>query len=73
MARFTIGRPITTTESTIEVDPGLRPGSHRFQLEVETDDGRVSPPDIVTVRVVDGTTDPIVPRDPVRDRERRPG
>jgi hypothetical protein len=67
VARFTVGRPITTREPVIEVDPGLRPGTHRFQLEVETGDGRVSKPDVVAVTVVDGITDPFVLRDILRD------
>lgn len=67
MARFIVGRPITTKEPFIEVDPGLRPGTHRFQLEVETADGRVSRPDVASVTVVDGITDPFVLRDIVRD------
>ena len=67
MARFSIGRPIATREPFIEVDPGLRPGIHRFQLEVETLDGRVSKPDFVSVTVVDRVTDPIVLRDVVTD------
>jgi hypothetical protein len=58
VARFSVGRPITTREAFIEVDPGLRTGTHRFQLEVETGDGRVSRPDVVTVTVVDSITDP---------------
>ena len=63
MARFSIGRPIATREPFIEVDPGLSPGTHRFQLEVQTDDGRISPPDVVAVVIVDRITDPIVLRD----------
>lgn len=67
MAQFTIGKPITTKEPTIEVDAGLKPGTHRFQLEVENADGRVSRPDVTTVTVVDGITDPLVLRDIVSD------
>ena len=67
MARFAVGRPITTREPVIEVDPGLGPGPHRFQLEVETGDGRVSKPDVVTVTVVEGITDPFVLRDIIRN------
>jgi hypothetical protein len=58
VARFSVGRPITTREAFIEVDPGLRTGTLGFQLEVETGDGRVSRPDVVTVTVVDRITDP---------------
>ena len=67
MARFAVGRPITTREPVIEVDPGLKAGTHRFQLEVETADGRVSKPDVITVTVVGDTTDPVVLRDIIRD------
>jgi hypothetical protein len=67
VARFAVGQPITTRESVIQVDPGLKPGTHRFQLEVETADGRVSKPDVIAVTVVEGTTDPIVLRDIIRD------
>lgn len=67
MARFAVGRPITTREPVIEVDPGLSPGTHRFQLEVETGDGRVSKPDVVAVTVVEGITDPFVLRDIIRN------
>jgi hypothetical protein len=63
VATFSIGKPITTREPFIEVDPGLKPGTHRFQLEVETTDGRLSPPDVVAVTVVDRITDPLVLRD----------
>ncbi len=73
MARFAVGQPITTREPFIEVDPGLPPGTHRFQLEVVTDDGRVSPPDVITVTVVDGVTDPFVLRDIVSDVVRNIG
>ena len=53
MARFAVGVPITTREPFIQVDAGLKPGGHRFQLEVETADGRVSTPDAATVMVID--------------------
>lgn len=67
MARFTVGKPIVTKDPSIEVDPGLKPGTHRFQLEVVTGDGRVSKPDVTTVTVVDGITDPFVLRDIVTE------
>lgn len=64
MARFAVGQPITTREPTIEVDAGMSVGIHRFQLEVVTHDGRVSPPDTVAVRIVRLVLDPT---NPVRD------
>jgi hypothetical protein len=53
MASFVIGRPITTAESTVVVDAGLRPGLHRFRLEVVDDSGLVSRPDEAVVQVQD--------------------
>ena len=53
MASFAVGVPITTRESFIQVDAGLKPGKHRFQLEVVTADGRVGKPDAATVTVID--------------------
>ena len=58
MARFAVGVPITTKEPFIQVDAGLKPGGHRFQLEVVTADGRVSDPDVATV-VVTETSNPV--------------
>lgn len=51
MARFVVGQSITTREPVIEVDGGLRPGKHRFQLQVQTSDERKSEPDTVVVEV----------------------
>ena len=53
MATFTIGVPISTTEPVITVDAGLKPGVHRFQLEVVTSDRRVSKPDFADVEVIE--------------------
>ncbi len=64
MARFTIGEPITTAEPFIQVDAGLKPGRHRFQLEVVTANGRVSSPDQAIVTVLEGRV--IGPAGPVR-------
>ena len=64
MARFAVGQPITTTVPRIDVDPGLPVGTHRFQLEVITADGRVSPPDVASVRIVRLVLDPL---NPIRD------
>ena len=61
MVRFAVGQPIKTREPSIVVDPGLEPGLHRFQLEVRTEDGRTSAPDVVEVAVKEGPiSDPIV-------------
>ena len=51
MAVFVVNQPIATREPTIEVDAGLAPGLHRFQLEVFTADGRRSQPDAITVTI----------------------
>jgi hypothetical protein len=53
LATFTIGVPISTTEPVITVDAGLKPGVHRFQLEVVTSDRRVSKPDVADVEVIE--------------------
>jgi hypothetical protein len=34
MARFAVGQMVETREPIIEVDPGMEPGRHRFQLVV---------------------------------------
>lgn len=59
MPRFVVGEPIRTREPLVTVDAGLRPGVHRFQLEVVSADGRVSGPDAVSVTVTErsGPTD----------------
>jgi hypothetical protein len=60
MARFIVGQPIATVTPSITVDAGLRPGVHRFQLEVFDSSGRRSAPDVavVTVRGVAVPTGP---------------
>jgi hypothetical protein len=65
MARFAVGRPVTTSEPVVTVDAGLKAGAHRFQLVVTTADGRESKPDVVTVTVVEGRTptDLVIPRE----------
>lgn len=55
MATFTRGQSIVTKVSSILVDAGLPVGQHRFQLEVLTDTGQRSLPDIAVVRVDDGS------------------
>jgi hypothetical protein len=51
MPTFRPNEPIVTQKPVVEVDPGLRPGTYRFQLVVEDDEGRRSAPDthIVTI------------------------
>lgn len=51
MVTFVRGRTITTAEPTITVDAGLTVGTHRFQLQVVTADGRRSAADVVDVSV----------------------
>jgi hypothetical protein len=51
MAKFALGQPIMTTVPSIVVDAGLPVGLHSFQLEVLTDAGRRSLPDIKVVQV----------------------
>lgn len=72
MARFVPGRPITTDQPFIDVDPGLSVGTHRFQLVVVDAQGNQSVPDIQAVTVVRvpitppiGPVGPIGPIDPV--------
>ena len=64
MAKFAVDKPIVTVEPSIVVDAGLPAGAHRFQLEVVTDRGRKSTPDVAVVQVDDGsiTLTPIDPR-----------
>lgn len=52
MARFVVGRPLTTREPVIEVDAGLPAGVHRFQLVVVNAAGVRSAPDEVLVQVL---------------------
>lgn len=68
MASFVRGQPIATREPFVTVDAGLEPGLHRFQLEVVTDDRRVSEPATVVVQVTERRIvrplDPLDPREP---------
>jgi hypothetical protein len=52
MARLTVGVPVTTETPTLQVDAGLRVGRHTFRLVVVDDDGNVSAPAEMVVRVV---------------------
>lgn len=62
MVQFELRKPIQTRSPTVEVDPGLAPGSYRFSLVVTDESGNESEPDfqIVVIR-----QPPI--RDPIRD------
>lgn len=71
MATFTPGKPVSTDEPAVTVDGGLDLGTHRFQLRVQTADGRVSAPVELVVKVGRGVRPVLDPdlRDPnVRDR-----
>ena len=51
MTTLTRNQPFATREPAIQIDAGLPPGAHRFQLEVIDDGGLRSRPDAVTVVV----------------------
>ena len=51
MTTFVVGKPVATTVSSIVVDAGLPAGQHSFRLEVLTDTGQKSPPDVAVVEV----------------------
>lgn len=75
MATFVPGRPITTDQPFIDVDPGLSVGAHRFQLVVLDAQGNRSVPDIQTVTVVRlpiGPVGPIGPTGPIDPIPTRP-
>ena len=55
MARLPINQTIETREPVIEVDAGLDPGAHRFQLVVFDAAGNRSAPDVATVQIRRGT------------------
>lgn len=65
MTTFVRGRPVSQANPRITVDAGLPVGRHRFQLEVLSDDGRRSAPDVVDVVVEAGSLSPTRPRDPL--------
>jgi hypothetical protein len=67
MARLPINQTIETREPVIEVDAGLDPGPHRFQLVVFDAAGNRSAPDVATVEVRRGTV-PTPPGGVVVDR-----
>ena len=51
MAKFEINKPITTKEARVKVDAGLKPGEHRFQLEVFDSQGNKSKPALIRVLI----------------------
>jgi len=51
MAKFVLGQPVVTAVPNAVVDAGLPVGQHLFQLEVLTDSGQKSAPDIAVVQV----------------------
>ncbi len=83
MPKFVVDRPIETAEPRVVVEGGLDAGSHRFQLEVVTADGRRSAPMLFALKVVK----PLTPDDgfvvvnpllvglhpPIRPRQGQPG
>lgn len=51
MTRLVRDQPLKTREPLLPIDAGLPVGTHRFQLQVVTADGRISQPTLATVRV----------------------
>ena len=83
MVQFDLRKPIQTRSPTIEVDPGLSPGSYRFSLVVTDETGNESEPDFQTVVIQqlpvrmpvinpirDVVINPTVVRDPGLNRTR---
>jgi len=61
MTTFVRGRTLRTSDATVVVDAGLAVGTHRFQLEVMTSDGRRSVPDIVDIAIARVPVGPVRP------------
>lgn len=61
MTTFVRGRTLKTSDATMVVDAGLSVGTHRFQLEVVTNDGRRSAPDVVDIAVARAQVGPVRP------------
>jgi hypothetical protein len=61
MTTFVRGRTLRTSDATVVVDAGLAIGTHRFQLEVVTNDGRRSVPDVVDVAIAREPVGPVRP------------
>jgi hypothetical protein len=70
--RLPLNQTIETREPTIEVDPGLEPGRHRFQLEVFDEAGNRSRPAVVIVEIQRSIVEPTRPTDPLIDPIRAP-
>jgi hypothetical protein len=51
MAKFLIGRPVTTDVPEVLVDAGLPDGQHRFRLEVVDSAGNRSRPDEIVLSI----------------------
>jgi hypothetical protein len=62
MAVFELNQPIVTEGANIIVDPGLKPGQHRFQLIVEDVQGNRSLPSERVVTVVERDNPAAPPR-----------
>lgn len=60
MAKFAVGKPITTTASGVVVDAGLAVGFHRFRLNVADTGGNLSRPAEVVVEVRRPSTTPVL-------------
>jgi len=62
MTTFVRGRTLRTGDATVVVDAGLAVGTHRFQLEVLSSDGRRSAPDVVDIVVTRVPIGPVRPQ-----------
>ncbi len=51
MTQFAVGEPVVTNYPVITVDACLPVGTHRFQLQVATFEGRKSVPVVIVVTV----------------------
>jgi len=66
MTTFVIGQPVTTEVAVVTVDAGLKPGLHRFRLEVVDDAGLASRPAEAVVQVEQAATPIGIPQRPLR-------
>ncbi len=62
--KFALNQPFETDQPEVDVDPGLPPGTYRFQLVVVNQAGRRSAPATVTITVRPRTITPPVVVDP---------
>jgi hypothetical protein len=60
-----LNQTVETTEPTIEIDVGMEPGRHRFQVEVFDQAGNRSVPAVVIVEIQRSTVEPVRPVDPL--------